>query len=71
MSEIKADDIIKLMEDFNHEQTHRAAVEIANLRLELCLLRAPSTSIGAITEESMRQYAEARGWSWEAMNEVG
>ena len=35
MSEIKADDIIKLMEDFNHEQTHRAAVEIANLRLEL------------------------------------
>jgi hypothetical protein len=46
-----------------------AIEEIKSLRLELCLLRAPSTTLGAATEDAMRQYAESRGWDWEAMHE--
>lgn len=46
-----------------------AIKEIKALRLELCLLRAPSTTLGAATEDAMREYAESRGWDWDVMHE--
>lgn len=38
----------------------RAALDAA--RIEVCMVRAPSTNASEDTEEAMRQYAASRGW---------
>lgn len=48
---------------------HQAADEIERLRaaldaarMEMCMVRAPSTNASDDTEHAMREYARSRGW---------